>query len=289
MKKLIFPTDFSDAANRAFKVALRMTAQMNGELYVLHSLNTAQQYVSLSLSSTGDPTMPGMEPEVLMETIKQQKDSAQAKMELVEARAEEIGVSVQTEISEGDFQDDILDYASKWNIDYIVMGTNGAEGFQEAIVGSNAQMVVRKSRIPVLTIHDSFDEFDVRKIVFASDFSEDNVNQRIPEIKELSDLFKAELHLLMVNTPAYFEETKDSLQRMKDVANEYNVLESKSYVYNDFNIDEGVIHYSEMINADLIILVTHGFKGLKKLLSDNVTESVVNHSNIPVLSFHTQE
>jgi nucleotide-binding universal stress UspA family protein len=288
MRRLLFPTDFSETANKAFDMALRMTVQMDGEINVLHSLNTAAQYVSMSLSSTGDPTVPGMEPEIIMQSMEEQKKRATQEMAKLEMLAEELGISIKTEISAGDFQEDVIEYAEKWETDIIVMGTKGASGLQEALIGSNAQHVVRNAKIPVLTIHDPIENFRVNRMVYAGDFLEDEVNDRIPTIKTMAESLGAELHTVLVNTPAYFEESGPALDRMKEVCAKYGLENAVQSVYNDFNIDEGVLHYSNRVEADLIVLVTHGFKGLKKLLSDNVTESVVNHSTIPVLSLHVK-
>ena len=138
----------------------------------------------------------------------------------------------------------------------------------------------------MLTVREVSDEFEVETMVYASDFLEAEINAQIPRVKSFVDSLDAELHLLHINTPAYFEQTDDTLERMERVADEYDLEESMLYIYNDFNIEEGIINYSNLVDADLIVLVTHGFKGLKRLMSDNVTESVVNHSTIPVLSLH---
>ncbi len=73
MKRILFPTDFSDAADNALKVAIDLARDTVSELFILHSLNSAQQYVDLSLSSAGDITMPGMQPEIVMEAIEEEK------------------------------------------------------------------------------------------------------------------------------------------------------------------------------------------------------------------------
>jgi nucleotide-binding universal stress UspA family protein len=50
--------------------------------------------------------------------------------------------------------DEILDYAGKHEIDLIVMGTHGREGFAHALLGSVAETVVRKATCPVVTVHN---------------------------------------------------------------------------------------------------------------------------------------
>jgi nucleotide-binding universal stress UspA family protein len=49
--------------------------------------------------------------------------------------------------------DEILDYAGKHEVDLIVMGTHGREGFAHALLGSVAETVVRKATCPVVTVH----------------------------------------------------------------------------------------------------------------------------------------
>jgi nucleotide-binding universal stress UspA family protein len=286
MKAIIYPTDFSDAANGALKMATQLANQSGATLHVIHSIDSVQRYVDMSLSSTGDPMIPGFEPELLMKMIEKQKEEAQKELNAIKLVLSDKNVSVETHLSSGELVDDINNLAEEINADLLVMGTHGSSGFEEAFVGSNAQKVVRQSRIPVLTVREVPEEFEVKTMVYASDFLEEEINRQIPRVKNFVDSLNAELHLLHVNTPAYFEQTDDTLERMENVAEEYEVGESMLYIYNDFNIEEGILNYSNLVGADLIVLVTHGFKGLKRLMSDNVTESVVNHAKLPVLSLH---
>jgi nucleotide-binding universal stress UspA family protein len=286
MKRILFPTDFSDAANNALNVAVSLAQNANAELLVLHSLNSVQQYVDISMTSAGDLTMPGMQPEVVMEAIKQQKEQVSKQMSDLEKKLSNNGVLISTFISESELEREINEFSAKHNIDFIVMGTHGSSGLREAFMGSNAQKVVRKSKVPVLTVNNKCDSFNIRKVVCSSDFTETPINEQLLRIKNFADMFMADLDLLYVNTPSYFEETVTVKQRMDQVIDTYGLLGASTYIYNAFDIDEGVIAFAEQNNADVIAMVTHGYRGMKKLFSDNITESVVNHSKIPVLTLH---
>ena len=286
MKTLLFPTDLSNTSKKAFEIILPFCNRLNAKLHILHSLNIAQQYVSMSLSSTGDPTVPGMEPEFMAESVEQQKNAAKEELSQLMAIGQAAGIDCEATLSLEELHEDINNYSDKWQIDAIIMSTHGASGFKEAIIGSNAQKIVRNAKVPVLTINDKVQSLDVNKLVFASDFIEDEITDKIPAVASLANGLEAELHLLYVNTPAYFEESAHSMRRMKDVSEKHGLSNVVHAIYNDFNIDEGVIHYADHVDADLIVLVTHSFKGLKKFLSDNVAETVVNHSKRAVLTLH---
>jgi nucleotide-binding universal stress UspA family protein len=47
--------------------------------------------------------------------------------------------------------------------------------------------------------------------------------------------------------------------------------------------DEAIVHLAEEIDADLIVIGSRGFGGLKRALLGNVADSVVRHAHCPVL------
>ena len=286
MKRILFPTDFSDAANNALGVAVSLAQSLNAKLFVLHSLNSVQQYVDISLTSAGDITMPGMQPEVVMEAMKEQKKRVESEMELLVSGIKDKGFPVKSIIVDTELEQEVNDFTEKNEIDFIVMGTHGSSGLREAFIGTTAQKIVRKATIPVLTVNEKADNFKIKKIVCSSDFTESPINEQLLRIKNFADTFMSDLDLVYVNTPSYFEETSTVVQRMEEVIDQYGLTGSSINIYNAFDIDEGIIAFAEQQSADVIAMVTHGYRGVKKLFSDNVTESVVNHSKIPVLTLH---
>ena len=123
-------------------------------------------------------------------------------------------------------------------------------------------------------------------MVCCSDFIEKRILEQLPRIEKFADMFNASLALVYINTPTYFEETKTVTKRMEEVVKKYGLEGTTSHIYNAFDIDEGVIDFADAHGADVIAMITHGYRGMKKLFSDNITESVVNHSSIPVLTLH---
>jgi len=284
MKNILFPTDFSEAAEGALHAATHLSEKHNLHLHVMHAMDTVQRYMNLSMTSTRDPMTPAIDPEVVTELVEKQREEARAKLEKIRTKYPDITMTMR--VAEGELHEEINTYGREQAIDLVIMGTHGASGFRETFIGSNAQKVVRLSVIPVLTIRDADDDYEVERMVFASDFAEEEINAEIPRVQSIAKLFDAELHLLFVNTPAYFERTRDSEARLKQVKDQYDLEDVKHTIYNEFNIEEGVIGYARSIDADLIAMVTHGYKGFRRMLNDNITETVVNHSKLPVLSLH---
>ena len=55
--------------------------------------------------------------------------------------------------------------------------------------------------------------------------------------------------------------------------------------YSDYNLEHGIYSFSKKFEADLIVIPTHGRRGLAHFFSENVGEALVNHSDLPIMTF----
>lgn len=123
MKKILFLTDFSETASNALKVAVDLALKSQAEIYILHSLNNVQQYVDISLSATGDVTMPGMQPEVVMEMMEAQKAHVEVKMNVLLENLQKRNLTGHSYIIESELWRGVNDFTKKNDIELLVMGT----------------------------------------------------------------------------------------------------------------------------------------------------------------------
>ena len=59
---------------------------------------------------------------------------------------------------------------------------------------------------------------------------------------------------------------------------------SQVSVVSDKTVEQGVLAYSDLIDSDVIVVPTHGRRGLSHLLRGSISEDVANHSHKPVLT-----
>ena len=158
MKRILVPTDFSKHAEYALKVAAQIAKKNDGEIFLLHMLE---------LPTTGNDAVSRAHdiPELMFF-----KNAAVAKLdELMDADYLD-GVKISRIIQFEMAFEGIIKNGEAHNADLIVMGSHGANGFQEMFIGSNTEKVVRNSNVPVLVIKREEDTFNASKFVFASDF-----------------------------------------------------------------------------------------------------------------------
>jgi nucleotide-binding universal stress UspA family protein len=272
MKKILIPTDFSQNAEYALKVAAQIAKKNNGEIILLHMLELPHQGSDALGSGTDIP-------EIMFF-----KNAAIRKLEelMDEDYLDGLKVSeiVQFELA----FNGILKISQINNVDLIVMGSHGASGYKEMFIGSNAEKVVRNSEVPTLIIKKDEGEFDVNNFVFASDFNEE-AKKPFEKAVEFANKFDATLHLVMINTPNNFKSTRVAEETMKNFLSGFDVSKVVTHIYNETNVEKGILNFADSINADLIGMSTHGRKGLSHFFNGSISEDLVNHAKLPVVTF----
>jgi len=271
MKNILVPTDFSDCAKTAEDIGLEIAKKANAEIHFLHLLMTPVDWVKLSL-----------EREKLYPETKKQIGHAKSELAKLKRRAEKMGLKAQGFLVFDKGREEIDHHIRHHKHDFIVMGSHGTGGIK-AVAGSNTQRVVRNSPVPVLVVKEKLKKFEVKNMVFASTFQED-VHKPFHKIIEFADLMKAQIHLLNVNMPFHFKETDEAEENMQAFLKKCPRGTCTINIYNALNEERGIQKFAEKINADVIAMTTHGKTGFMKMISPSITESLVNHSDIPVLS-----
>lgn len=272
MKRILVPTDFSKHAEYALRVAAQIAKKNNSEIYLLHMLELPHQ--GNDALSTGSDI-----PQIMFF-----KEMAINKLEALMDSDFLDGINVSEIIQFEKAFDGIMEISKKNNADLIVMGSHGSSGYEEMFIGSNAEKVVRSSEIPVLVIKNETDEFKADKLVFASDFSEE-IKKPFAKLVEFATIFNSHLDLVMVNTPNSFKSTSVAEKIMTDFLDETSFTNYSTHIYNDVNVEKGILNYASSVNADLIGMCTHGRTGFSHFFNGSISEDLVNHTVRPVITF----
>jgi len=272
MNKILVPTDFSECSYHAVEVAAQIARKNDARLILMHIVNIPSYEANTSTESFQDVA----EGLFIMKLVRKRF------AELMEQPFLE-GVNVVELVQFDSVYESISKQAKQHEANLIVMGSTGASGTKEFIMGSNTEKIIRTSTTPVLVIKKRMENFSLKKIMFASNFYSESYGAFHGVLKFIK-MFNAELHLVKVNTPSSFENTRYSRKLFSDFADKFGLKYYHSHIYNEERIEEGIHHMAEEIGADLIAMETHGRTGLAHFLAGSITEAVANHSSLPVLS-----
>jgi nucleotide-binding universal stress UspA family protein len=142
-KKLLVPVDGSESSQRGLTEALKLAQETGASLRLMHVAN--EHFIAV-----GDGA-----PYVTPELIAALHQRGRAILDAAAAKAGEHGANADTLLVDGlgtRVADFILEQATEWPADLIVMGTHGRRGLSRLAMGSDAELVVRSAPVPVLLV-----------------------------------------------------------------------------------------------------------------------------------------
>lgn len=141
IQKILYATDFSESSVPACDYALTLATLAGAQVHVLHVIG---EFADSRKSMIQAEAMALLEREVEMQALKEMQVFCKEKFDGAIAYTSEVVMGIP-------FQE-ISKKASELAVDLIVVGTHGRTGVEHVIVGSTAERLVRRSRIPVLTV-----------------------------------------------------------------------------------------------------------------------------------------
>jgi nucleotide-binding universal stress UspA family protein len=197
-------------------------------------------------------------------------------------------ITIEYEVVIGNPAFSILDEITSRSINLVIMGSRGASWLDRFLVGSTTEKVVRNAACPVITLKCSIEKVEkLQRIVYAFDAQEDQT-LTINELKKLSQPLGAHLYLLRVVTPSKFETHRAVTKELDDFVKEHKLENYSMHIYTDTNEEEGIMHFAEEVNADLIAMGTDKHTNILQLLTTNLREDMVNHSQRPVWTYNSR-
>lgn len=280
IKRVLIPTDFSETGLLAFEHGAFLARLCKADLYLLHVVEI-QDY-----AYTGyDPVL--VPPNEMSIT----EEFAENKLQELSSRiALEYGVHVIPLVSKGRVAHSIGEAVEDHKIDIVVMGTHGAKGLGEFVMGSNAQKTVADSECPVITVQAHSKNLGFRSIVMPID-NTSHSRQKVDYVLELASHYAAKVHILgLIDAKEDIDENKF---RIKIEAVEKAVRRSGltfvTSIVKGANLAKEALAYSEKNSADLIAVMRDHESHLNNPILETLSRHIVNHSKIPVLSIKPVE
>lgn len=287
--RLLFATDFSPCAKAAERYAVSLARAWGATLTVMTVLEFP----------------PGLNPHYPINRIYLGELMKQATKELaaLKARLAASGVAVQTRIADGIPSQEVSAAAKAEDTDLIVVGTRGKTGLEHVVLGSTAERIIRVSPCPVLAVRAetpaTTEETGVRleRVLVPMDFSDCSI-EAVEYAALVGHRAAATLTLVHVLEPVSYgldftliQSAKREQQREAVTARLAALVRAltSAGVAADHQVRGGlptdsILEAARALPADLIVMGTHGRRGLSRACCGSVAESVLRKSSCPVLT-----
>lgn len=280
MKTILVPTDLSKCADNAVRYAIRFAEKNKGHLIFFHS--------TFQFIPTRSPN------KLYLKSVEAEK---QKKAKLLSANIGKIYKSLSKKRSNKtsslivkyspEAVTDIMRVLNKRSIDFVIMGTKGASGVREVLMGSNTAKVIAEAKIPVIAVPDKAEFNGIEKITYATNYHASDIsalNKLIAFIKP----FKPKINILHVANEELTNNTEMTLLDM------FRSKVEKSLKYSELSfaleygsqLEKVLQEHIREEKPNLIAMSTQRRTLFGKLFGTRITQKMVYHNTIPLLAFH---
>lgn len=285
IQHLLWPTDFSQGAQKAFPHAAALAHWHDATLHV----------VNVREGETATRSAMAEEFPVSRGTLANYIDATGPPSQPVDLEALSL---TQTQVDAPSPADALLEYSGDHDIDLVVAGTHGRRGLQRMLIGSVAEELLRRAPCPVLTVRAGeavASAWNVANILTPVDFSEGST-LAAQYSRELALTYGAKITLLhaveeVVYPSAYGMEMADvpGPDVIERVEQSLATMARDEIGYEHVMVDSEIgyapsviLDYQQEHDVDLIVISTHGRSGLERLLLGSVTERIARRATVPV-------
>ncbi len=271
MKPIIVGTDFSEGSKIALELAVDVANRMQTGIVLVWVRREKKLFSSDELN-----TMTRLAEDKMQELC----DRLQPSMK---------HGKLEWKIVNGKVSSALATLANKLSALMIIVGTNGASGFEKYWMGSTAVRVVQDAPCPVLSIRAGYNFHKQLERIVVPIRVNANSRQKIPPAASMAKIFGSEVHILGL---LELKEEEGALRTYVSQSTDYLEREGipYSFLIRDFGTySDTVLGYAEEVNADLVVINTEQDKIISQLFLGTNAQQIVNKSQIPVLCIHPED
>jgi len=278
MKRILFPTDFSEAATNGFVHALEFANLVQGELVLLHAFelpvfdnqffpeNYMIIYESVELSKF----------EMFKDEIPKLRSIAQ------ERRLGNIKMTHR--LMDGSLLYNINKSIKEDKIDYVVMGTEGASGWSEFFSGTNTGNVLAEINVPILSIPVNAKYKKIETIGFTTRFRPKD-KKALKKVVKLAKMAGAAVKCLYVKT----SKTDVEKATIKNWEEDFAEEPIEFFVIESDEVKETILDFILLKEIDMLTMLTYKRTFLEGLFHPSLTKKFANNFDVPIFAIPIEE
>ncbi|WP_158849162.1 universal stress protein [Algibacter sp. L1A34] len=281
MKNILLPTDFSKNSWNAIKYAVAFFEKETCNFYLLHVnmlsdvLESNSSYKNISNSDVIEDvyTKPAMQ--------KLRKVLTRISKHIVPNKNHRFYSLLDYDF----FIESIRKHVEEKKIDMIVMGTKGASGLAEIILGSNTGDVITKVKCSTLAVPEEAQFTELKELAFPTDFSLNYDMQILQPLFDVLENHKPALHIVHVSknkTDLNIEQ-----KRNRELLDDYFSYTNHSFHYlRNKKTEVAIQSFIKNEKINMICMVAKNLNYFQQILFHSNVEEISYHTKIPFLVLH---
>ena len=274
MKKILIPTDFSENSKKATDYGINLF-DAEGTVFVF--LNTF--YIPYSADEVSF-TYDGLTKDNAEKLFEEEK-------ERIQKQFPELKAQMEFDFEIGDVVGVANSVVARENIDYIVMGTKGASGLNEFLVGSRTASMIKEVECPLIIVPEKASFKRPEKILFTTDKELQKVDLDLGILVKIAKKYNSSVHAYYVSKSG---ENKNVEANFIKYDLDVKLVDVKHDLEVSINADpiDAIESYMKKYPVDLIAMISTKGNLFHELFHTSVTKKIAMHTDIPMLIMHTK-
>ncbi|MBK6264456.1 universal stress protein [Marivirga sp. S37H4] len=271
IKRILVPIDFSDCSYNALRYATLLAEKLSvQEMVILHAYSAPLSYADLNISYDLTYTATAIENEI------------EADFDKLETKVPELkGIKYKMVKRDAYLDEAVLKVCLAHQIDLIVMGTQGASGIDQVVLGTNTHRIINEQICPVLVVPENATFHPIKNIALSSDYK-GIMSELLHPLKAIRHAFASDVHVIHISEKSVLEKEKAAEAKnlelyLKDLPHQYHFLVAE-------DIELALEDFAKTNHIELLVVYPRK-KGLfQRIFGKSESKSIIFHTRIPLLA-----
>lgn len=263
MKTILFPTDFSENSLKAFDFAMRYLSGEGTEFILLN----VYQIPAGNVSGTF----------YLLEELKSQAEKEMiALIRQLEKKYADKALKISSKVLEGDFEVQCNAIAKNYEADCIIMGSKGASGIKEVLIGSNTASIMKSLQVPLYVVPFAFLEKKMDEFVLSYDGMELTERAGLL-VKKFAQWFKLPVKAVHIKL-----EKDKAIENWAPIA---SLFEGLPFKHEELAAEDLESTLQNLVREEngILCMIRHKKSFWENLFNVSDSRKAVMHANLPIL------
>ncbi|MEP2058839.1 MAG: universal stress protein [Maribacter litoralis] len=273
MTRILLPTDFSENALTAIRYALTLYKDLKCTFFLLNSYMPPVYHTEYLM---GSPAQIGLG-DIVQQNSQDNLENLKAKLQ------KEFNNPLHTFITHSALNvlsSEVSRTVEAEDIDIVVMGTKGATGAKEILLGTNTVHVIKNSKCPVLVIPSKFEYEAPEQILFPNDYEVSLDKNSLSQLLKIVNSHVSQVNVMHVYTgddlTTVQQKNKEKLAQVLSKNAFFHEVSSNEIIaaINEFQVKQKI---------NLLVMVQNKHTFLERLFIEPVIKKIGFHVTVPFL------
>ncbi|MFT4849850.1 MAG: nucleotide-binding universal stress UspA family protein [Sediminicola sp.] len=276
MKNILLPTDFSENSINAIDYAVKLFSNSEIKFHILN-VQIISDYTTSELMTSSPSNS------VYKEVLDDNKLKIEKLVEKLEAENSSQKFTFKKLLDYDVCTDAIRQAVKLYEIDLIIMGTNGATGAKEVIFGSNTIKVIRNINCPIIAVPEKFSFSKIKRILFSIHSPLKTSYSGLKPLRSILRIYEPDLDVLEITEDTKQLKKEEDDLFIKDILYEFD--------FNKFEIKKVPFLYAievfqQLMPVDLHALLIEKESFIDRIIFGSKTSNITYNSKVPLLVLH---